>query len=81
LRAISSPIRAGPSLKRQSHFPEPALGTAEIYRQVERVPDVVESVVIGQSWQNDVRVVLFVKLRDGVELDEHLVATIKRTIR
>jgi acetoacetyl-CoA synthetase len=57
------------------------IGTAEIYRQVERVPQVVESVAIGQSWDNDVRVVLFVKLREGLQLTESLVATIKQTIR
>jgi acetoacetyl-CoA synthetase len=42
------------------------IGTAEIYRQVERLEEVVESLVIGQKWDNDERVVLFVKLRDGV---------------
>lgn len=41
------------------------IGTAEIYRQVEKVDDVVDSIVIGQDWQDDVRVVLFVKLREG----------------
>src|SRR4029077_13275952 len=46
------------------------IGTAEIYRQVEQIPDVVESVVVGQEWQGDVRVVLFVKLRAGTVLDE-----------
>ena len=48
------------------------IGTAEIYRQVERVPEVLDSVVVGQSWQDDVRVVLFLVLRDGVMLDETL---------
>ena len=57
------------------------IGTAEIYRQVERLPQIVESIVIGQHWQNDVRVVLFVRLRDGMVLDDALAATIKRTIR
>ena len=57
------------------------IGTAEIYRQVEKLDEVVESIVIGQNWQDDVRVVLFVKLRDGTELDETLVARIKKTIR
>jgi acetoacetyl-CoA synthetase len=47
------------------------IGTAEIYRQVERVPEVLDSVVVGQNWQDDVRVLLFVVLRDGVALDEH----------
>ncbi len=57
------------------------IGTAEIYRQVERLPQIVESIVIGQDWRNDVRVVLFVRLRDGMALDDALAATIKRTIR
>src|SRR3546814_5558957 len=46
------------------------IGTAEIYRQVEKVEQVLDSVAIGQQWQGDVRVVLFVRLRDGVSLDE-----------
>ncbi len=57
------------------------IGTAEIYRQVERVPEVVESIVIGQEWRDDVRVVLFVVLREGVELDEALRGRIRRYIR
>ena len=57
------------------------IGTAEIYRQVEQLEQVVESLVIGQDWQGDVRVVLFVKLRDGVNIDEPLVTAIKRRIR
>ncbi len=57
------------------------IGTAEIYRQVERLDEVVESIVVGQDWQGDVRVVLFVKLRDGLELDAALVKRIKDTIR
>ena len=57
------------------------IGTAEIYRQVEQLDDVVESLVIGQDWQGDVRVVLFVKLREGMKLEEPLVAAIKRRIR
>ena len=57
------------------------IGTAEIYRQVERVPEVLDSVVVGQSWQDDVRVVLFVVLRDGVALDESLTARIRDEIR
>jgi acetoacetyl-CoA synthetase len=61
------------------------IGTAEIYRQVEQLPEVVESLVIGQDWPpgevGDVRVVLFVKLADGVTLDEALTDRIKRTIR
>ena len=57
------------------------IGTAEIYRQVEQLEQVVESLVIGQDWQGDVRVVLFVKLREGQELDEPVVNAIKRRIR
>ena len=57
------------------------IGTAEIYRQVETLDEVVESLVIGQDWDNDVRVVLFVRLRDGVVLDEALVKRIKHRIR
>jgi acetoacetyl-CoA synthetase len=57
------------------------IGTAEIYREVERLDEVVESLVIGQEWKKDVRVVLFVKLRDGLTLDEALTAKIKQTIR
>jgi acetoacetyl-CoA synthetase len=57
------------------------IGTAEIYRQVEKLDEVVESIVIGQSWDNDVRVVLFVILREGLELDDALTAKIKRQIK
>ncbi len=57
------------------------IGTAEIYRQVERLDGVVESVVIGQPWEGDVRVVLFVVLREGVQLDDALRASIRREIK
>jgi acetoacetyl-CoA synthetase len=57
------------------------IGTAEIYRQVEQLEEVVESLVIGQEWEGDVRVVLFVKLREGLELSDELAAAIKRRIR
>ncbi len=57
------------------------IGTAEIYRQVEQLPEVLESIVIGQDWDNDVRVVLFVKLKEGLALDEALVKRIKDQIR
>jgi acetoacetyl-CoA synthetase len=57
------------------------IGTAEIYRQVEQLDEVVESLVIGQDWDHDVRVVLFVRLRDGLVLDEALVAKIKQHVR
>jgi acetoacetyl-CoA synthetase len=61
------------------------IGTAEIYRQVESLDEVVESLVIGQDWPpgrpTDVRVVLFVRLRDGLALDEALAERIRRRIR
>jgi acetoacetyl-CoA synthetase len=57
------------------------IGTAEIYAQVEQVPEVIEALAIGQDWDNDVRVVLFVRLRPGVSLDEALVAKIRKQIR
>ncbi len=57
------------------------IGTAEIYRQVEKLPEILESLVIGQAWDSDVRVVLFVRLRDGVELTEALQAAIRKVIR
>jgi acetoacetyl-CoA synthetase len=57
------------------------IGTAEIYRQVEQLEEVRESIVIGQNWDNDVRVVLFVVLREGLELNEALRDKIKRHIR
>ena len=57
------------------------IGTAEIYRQVEQLEDVVESLVIGQDWQDDVRVVLFVKLQDGQKLNDALTNQIKKKIR
>ena len=57
------------------------IGTAEIYRQVEQLDEVVESLVIGQDWDHDARVVLFVRLRDGLTLDEALIAKIKQHIR
>ncbi|MBI5922246.1 MAG: acetoacetate--CoA ligase [Betaproteobacteria bacterium] len=61
------------------------IGTAEIYRQVEKLDEVVESLVVGQNWPpqdpNDVRVVLFVKLREELTLDEALVKRVKEVIR
>ncbi len=57
------------------------IGTAEIYRQVETLPEIVESLCIGQDWDNDVRVVLFVRLRDGTTLDDALQKRIRDTIR
>ena len=57
------------------------IGTAEIYRQVDRVKEVLESIVIGQIWESDTRIVLFVKLREGINLTETLVDTIKKLIK
>ena len=61
------------------------IGTAEIYRQVEKLPEVLESLVIGQDWPpgsiGDVRVVLFVKLREGETIDDELVKKVKQQIR
>jgi acetoacetyl-CoA synthetase len=57
------------------------IGTAEIYRQVEQDPDVLESLVIGQHWDGDERIVLFVKLRDGVTLDATREDAIRARIR
>jgi acetoacetyl-CoA synthetase len=57
------------------------IGTAEIYRQVERIPEVLESIVIGQRWGDDVRVVLFVVLREGLVLDDALCERIRQMIR
>lgn len=57
------------------------IGTAEIYRQVEKVEAVVECVAIGQQWRDDVRVVLFVRLRDGLQLDDALCQCIRQVIR
>ena len=57
------------------------IGTAEIYRVVERIAEVEEAVAIGQIWQSDTRVVLFVKLRDGQTLDAELEERIRSEIR
>jgi len=57
------------------------IGTAEIYRQVEKLDEVVESIAIGQNWEDDVRVVLFVVLRSGIMLDEDLCKRIRTVIR
>jgi acetoacetyl-CoA synthetase len=57
------------------------IGTAEIYRQVELLDEVTESLVIGQDWDNDVRIVLFVRLREGLTLDAALADRIRRQIR
>jgi acetoacetyl-CoA synthetase len=57
------------------------IGTAEIYRQVEAMAEIVESLVVGQEWEGDTRIILFVRLRDGARLTEELVGQIKRRIR
>ncbi|MCJ8143741.1 acetoacetate--CoA ligase [Ancylobacter sp. A5.8] len=57
------------------------IGTAEIYAQAEQVPEIIESIAIGQDWDNDVRVVLFVRLREGVTLDADLEKRIRTQIR
>ena len=57
------------------------IGTAEIYRQLEQMAEIDDSVVVGQDWKNDVRVILFVKLAAGVELTAELKNKIKQTIR
>lgn len=57
------------------------IGTAEIYRQVDQIDEVLESIVVGQNWQNDVRVILFVKLRPGATLTHELSDKIKEQIK
>jgi acetoacetyl-CoA synthetase len=57
------------------------IGTAEIYRQVESIPEIMDSLVVGQDWDSDVRIILFVKLRQGSQLTDHLIERIKTTIR
>jgi acetoacetyl-CoA synthetase len=57
------------------------IGTAEIYRQVENLDEVLESLCVGQNWEDDVRVVLFVKLREGIKLDEELQDRIRKAVR
>jgi acetoacetyl-CoA synthetase len=57
------------------------IGTAEIYRQVEQVPEVLEAIAVGQEWDGDQRVVLFVRLADGVKFDDALVDRIRHQIR
>ncbi len=57
------------------------IGTAEIYRQVDRLEEIADSVVVGQNWKNDVRVILFVQMAAGYELTEEIVVKIKHVIR
>jgi acetoacetyl-CoA synthetase len=57
------------------------IGTAEIYRQVETFPEVSDSIVVGQKWEDDERIILFVKLAEGKELTQELQNKIKKSIR
>ncbi len=57
------------------------IGTAEIYRQVEQIEDVIEAIVIGQDWEGDTRLILFVRLKEGITLNENLISRIKQKIR
>lgn len=57
------------------------IGTAEIYRQVETIKEIVESIVVDQQWQNDTRIILFVKLQSGLILDEVLRQKIRTTLK
>ena len=56
------------------------IGTAEIYREVEKLDEVIESIAIGQVWEDDVRVVLFVVMRRGIKLDENMKQRIRDMI-
>ncbi len=57
------------------------IGTAEIYAQVEQIPEIVEAIAIGQEWERDVRIVLFVRLKEGAVLDGALIERVKKQIR
>jgi acetoacetyl-CoA synthetase len=57
------------------------IGTAEIYAQVEQIPEIVECIAIGQEWDNDVRIVLFVKMREGKKFGDETIDKIKKQIR
>ncbi|WP_427846744.1 acetoacetate--CoA ligase [Desulfosporosinus acidiphilus] len=57
------------------------IGTAEIYRQIESLPEVADCVVVGQHWNNDIRVILFIKLSEGIEVNNELENKIKATIK
>jgi acetoacetyl-CoA synthetase len=57
------------------------IGTADIYRYVEQLPEVADSIAVTQAWQGDNRIILFVQLSEGVELTEKLIATIKQQLR
>jgi len=57
------------------------IGTAEIYRIVEAMDEVVDSIVVGQKWNGDIKVILFVVLKEGMKLDKDLTEKIKKNIR
>ncbi|MGH7886906.1 MAG: AMP-binding enzyme, partial [Candidatus Binatia bacterium] len=57
------------------------IGTAEIYRPIEAMPEILECLAVGQEWNNDARIILFVKLREGLTLDQELITRIKKLIR
>jgi acetoacetyl-CoA synthetase len=57
------------------------IGTAEIYRQVEQLEEIADSLVVGQDWKNDIRVILFVQMAEGCDLTDDLRNKIKKTIR
>jgi acetoacetyl-CoA synthetase len=57
------------------------IGTAELYAQVEQIPQVLESIAVGQEWDNDIRIVLFVRLIEGATLDDALHQRIKKQVR
>lgn len=57
------------------------IGTAEIYSQVEAIPDILEALAVGQDWDGDQRIVLFVRLREGLSLTDELSQTIRKRIR
>ena len=57
------------------------IGTAEIYRIVENLPEVTDSLVIGQPWRGDIRVVLYIKLKLGFSLDNLLKSKIRNTLQ
>jgi acetoacetyl-CoA synthetase len=57
------------------------IGTAEIYRQVEQMDEIADSIVIGQDWKNDIRVILFVQMAPDFELTEELKQKIRKTVR
>ena len=57
------------------------IGTAEIYQQVEEIDEIQDSIVVGQHWRNDIRIILFVVLRPGCELSDALKDKIRKRIR